>query len=811
MARDVVIMMDPAEQEALRSGGVLPVGMFRSFDDLANGNVEDGKRFVFLWPHLPDYGLPEPGRTLSLPELMGLPNAGEEELVSEAYIARLFGKLLVHVAFLEPKGALKDRQATFTGRRSTFDTIDSVLEWSDRLDEAVKARLYEEQARQINHVLVLVARGGQVAVTDEEVAKLRSRFSTVGNMRACYFLDYNLEVEDGDHLLHSTHVWPIMLGRLFLRFLLDGSTGSAQDGFLAPGFHLWRAMEFRFEYPEAELDELLSDKLKDVYAKICQVSATNAEADADTAADVSGDECGFGEQPELGNPSGADDSGGSWVTFPSRQYAAGMGDDRRWWKAIAGFRDDFRRIESHRDVLKDLTQGFAGRNSCVRIGDNDARSVQLSAAARVGHAVFSAVRRHPRNVFAAANEIELRLASLRKIDPMTAFRNWQSLVAKEKERASHKALLERTAAEFAEAQDHYLLRWVGMLAMLSVSLFCCLTVQRLVYSIGGSPIVSWALGGCPVVGALAAWLSIDWLHSRAGRKGLAELKAVGAEVDSLMVERCDQAFSAADSAEKDRRLIEKRNLFGSLLAVLKRIRRILDREIQSPSAVVFFHNEEDEKKKRAEKPDFAARQIAEFLSKTRMSDVLTDVGVRDLDAKRVRSEIEEYFGDKGNRVFVNRWNKWCQECDSTCQGNYPATSFVLNLRNFMQEVCDRVSAAMVDDLLDYHDKQGGGGMTVTLPESLTMLRGDSDYTYSSAHVDEEQVQASQSILFVSKRYYTAASANLANTTGEFGFSVRESDLFGRIPQYAFYYQDILVNPERDSNGRLGFSIKQFGT
>ena len=129
----------------------------------------------------------------------------------------------------------------------------------------------------------------------------------------------------------------------------------------------------------------------------------------------------------------------------------------------------------------------------------------------------------------------------------------------------------------------------------------------------------------------------------------------------------------------------------------------------------------------------------------------------------------------------------------------------------MQEVCDRVSAAMVDDLLDYHDKQGGGGMTVTLPESLTMLRGDSDYTYSSAHVDEEQVQASQSILFVSKRYYTAASANLANTTGEFGFSVRESDLFGRIPQYAFYYQDILVNPERDSNGRLGFSIKQFGT
>ena len=89
---NIVVIIDPAEEAALRGGGVLPQGLFRSFDEIRPDGTSPDDHSVYIWPYPVDYSKgSDTDEPVSLPAILGLPEAGDEELVSESYIARLFG------------------------------------------------------------------------------------------------------------------------------------------------------------------------------------------------------------------------------------------------------------------------------------------------------------------------------------------------------------------------------------------------------------------------------------------------------------------------------------------------------------------------------------------------------------------------------------------------------------------------------------------------------------------------------------------------------------------------------------------------
>ena len=696
MSQVVVMMESQSDREALQQGGVLPKGTFRSFDELADRRIVNGDGLIYLWPHDPGPMMDAEGRPSSLAALVGKPDVGEEGQRAEVYFSHLFGKTLVHVMFLDKKS----EEGDFIGRKASFDSLEKVRRWGARFDEAIRSRFSDEQARTINHVLVLVARGGQVSTTTDELSRflecLKDSSKTNGCLRTCYFLDYNLEMDDGRvPLFHSEQVWPVMVSRLLLRLLMAG--GWEENGkFLSPGFHLWRAEDFVFGFPEKKMSDIWEAQLRKSYAMLEEKAKTVA---------------GAGDSPEL-----------------------------------------------------------------------------------TARGVFSRVHEHPREVFACSRDVSTGIASMEDAcDPTVVFDAWNQVVLHERDRER----LERDEAlaqkAFDSAESHALSFSMGLMCTLSVVFFLGFALLHTAKAIGFPWPVAMLFGGCAAVGAFAAWTFLWRAHKSAAKEGEALRDQLARERREAENRRKESATDTIRKACDQERNLWRRNALGGIRKLLERVARILGREIQMPVATVFFRDE-SEAPEQLTSNDFASEQRSSLIEVTRhfSGDDANLVPLAGFDASdaftRAVFDSDENDGDS----FVGKWSRMTDAKDADRHGNYPARYFIPELQAFMRGFCDKLSGAIKRDILS---ARGANYYPQDLASFVSLPT--QGYACASAHVDVAHVQDRESAVYVSEGFLDPARAAAIDA-----YAVRGSEIFDRLRLYAFFFQDIRVNPMCNAEGKL---------
>ena len=817
---NIVVIIDPGKEAELRSGGVLPPGMFRSFDEIRPDGTPPDDHSVYIWPYPVDYSKgSDSDEPVSLPAMMGLPETGDEELASESYIARLFGSDVFHVVFLETDDGESTAGAGFTGRKSTFGSLEEVAKWSTRLRTAIEGRLSREQAKLIRHHLVLVASGGQVVTTKKAAEELDETLRENPSLRGCYFLDFNLEVEQNNLLMHSKYVWPIMVGRLLLRFLLENTQGTGDaavppadmagadanaetDSVRLPGIHLWQAREFLFGYPTDQLGKHWAASLKKAYKAV-------SESTSITQTVGSGGKLFNGKDPELQaffqDPGGPERvvperpprlevPGGSWDDAKVDPCVAWAHNDSRWAKVAQAAAEQFQKVLfalSHRAWLP---------------ADKSGTAVYHSPQALLTKKIFRAVDGNPAQVFFKANELEVKLGQKAATD--NPFTEWRKALEAEKKREEAKRAAAEAGKEMKAAQGHFVPHDLGILAVGSITLFCGSAIWLVGRALGASFGLSLMFASFVLLGALAAHLFVHWRHGARGREGLEAFVGMCNDVDEWMDRRNSHLFATVDAASKFRELSERRNAMAGNLERLRRVRRILDREIQIPAVSVFFL--EDETARKVPPAGEGKRQRELLNSRTvHLEDVLGSADFTVADAKSAALEIESHFPDapetRSEGRFFKAWGEWCRETNQGHWGNYPARYFIPKLRAYMQGLCDRVAVCLKNDVLDKRKERlrATGELPEVLRKRMELRTGD--FTYASAHVDFEQqdeLQGSE-VLYIAPRFREEGEDGLQ--TGD--LVVRVSRTFGVLPHYAFYYRDIPVHlgcEKSEGKGRLAF-------
>ncbi len=818
---NIVIMINHLEEEALRHSGVLPPGMFRSFDEIGPDGLPPDDHSLYIWPYAIDYSLgADSDIPPSLPAMMGLPEAGDEELVSESYIARLFGADVFHVVFLETETGEATEGTGFTGRKATFGSLAAVTSWGERLKMAIEGRLSAEQAKLIRHHLVLIARGGQIVTTQEEADKLQAALEDNPNLHGSFFLDYNLEVEQSNILLHSTHVWPIMVGRLLLRFLLENTQESAEEAAMASrtmadvsetggmgqddsvcgkGLHLWRAEEFLFDYPFEKLGDQWRASIETAYKAVSEsTSITQTENSGGKAFNGKDVELQsfFAPPPKLeraipDRPGTLAVPTGSWDDVSVDKCLAWARNDNRWNDGFKNAAAKFHQVLfalSHRTWLSE--QGSSN-------------AVYYSPQAFLTKKIFRSVDTNPAQIFFKANQIEANLSS--KVALGNPFEKWRDALAVEKQRREAKKTVEAAANDMKAAQSHFVPIDVGMMAVAAISLFCGFSIHRIVLALGGSFIFSICLSACAFFGAIGACVLIHWLHGARGKEALAYFVGMCNDVDTFMEKRNEQLFATIDAAAAYREVSERRKAMSGNLERLNRIRRILSREIQTPAVSVFFI---DGKTKPDSIRDERKRQMDLLLSRTRHVEGL-DGEFAATDAVQAKNEVDKFFPfdpvRRDGGVFFLNWKDWCSKSDRGHWGNYPARYFIPRLRRFMQMMCDHVSAKLKEDVLDKRKKQQlikqNANENEELPTSLKTEMEDSrrtGFTYASAHVDYENIQGVKcETLYIAPRFLDAMRADSNDLI------VKTSRTFSVLPHYALYFEDIPVRMSCQVRGDSG--------
>ena len=136
-ASNLVVLIHPSRQEALRNCGVLPAGLFKDFDDLVQDHGSRGVNdAVYLWPAEIDYRKGEESGT-SFPALFGLPDKGDEGQWAEFKLSHLFRSTVLHIVFIGKKEEAEHAE--------NIDDISEILNWVERLDRTTEKRFSEEQ------------------------------------------------------------------------------------------------------------------------------------------------------------------------------------------------------------------------------------------------------------------------------------------------------------------------------------------------------------------------------------------------------------------------------------------------------------------------------------------------------------------------------------------------------------------------------------------------------------------------------------------------------------------------------------------
>ena len=690
MEKPFVIITHKTDREALRKCGVLPEGLFHTFEVNSNGllseEAESGLPPVYLWPYDLRYEgvVNDGGEGLYMPDVPGFfglesPVDDAAKRHNERLIAGLLGCVMIHVVFLDERR--KERGY------AEFGSFEEIVDWGVSLRKALNVRFKNEEVLQsMESVLVIVARGEQVSLRASDVERFndcvqqnRSDVYAQGAssdpecrqrkiFKSCYFLDYNLCVRDSRELYHSAEIWDVMVGRLILAFLL--SRKSKVRWWQVPGLKLWRTLDC-----VSEIDEKSDKRLVDDMLAKANIAVQDLVADADLMEGLAllhaNPTVRFPLEKELEPEDGA-----SWRKSPSggwSEYDTGACAEKTC------------SLERWKSSLEDIRRAMPGWKI----------SYGQQADTRDSKAVFRVAHMAPGNLLNAERGIYAKIQKSSIVDNRNPRRDWCTLVAAEQKRVKAAAKVKTDAPKLAAAQRHY----VGFgLAAIIVAAVCAAMGGAIYYlmhtvcSLLALKTPAWLLTlfffSFVLLGSVSAALLFCICHARAGRRGFSTLVKESEHVDVKMKERDGVARRLLTNAMLMRdKLVLRAHRFRTW-ALLKRTRDILLTELQPAVS-----ERTEEVPDAVAKPDHAERNSVRdtFLKRTRKAFGPYSITMKEDLRARLDGLVAQWWSENadGNRVsrpqarnFSELWHTLCLE-DQELAGYFPARLFAWKIREFV--------------------------------------------------------------------------------------------------------------------------------
>lgn len=801
MGDPLVVFIPEKDREALKGGGVLPPGWFRDAGEMSAG--EGGGR-VWLWTQTPEdadpaapEGPPHPG------VLLGLPCATDSDRrLAERRVAKLFGAWVVHVVFLDGD------PGTDPGKVGVAPLLKRA-EWVVRLTESIRYWFAEEQVRNIHHVAVVVARGGPVCLSEDEFGKIQKAMGLedgesgktkqdTGEERtftACFFADHRIETERGRDALHSACLWPVLTGRLLMRFLvtLETQPHPEDNDIFTAGVHLWKSAELTFEYPMQVLEARLENDLPRLYGALEGLGngLGGGGGDAGGEGTVEPPAVFPGLAISLGTPAGgraADMAGKAedWHEVPVGEILEKKLDDANWDGARARARADFAEKE---------------RTGFGQAEDGTAEYAPQTA--------FREVDRTP-----AAIEGELRRVRDGEIPLGTGdvYGEWLGVVRAEEERQAAKKTLRGAAVELEKAQRHYVTPPYGVSAAAAVSAAAGYALFWAFWALGGN--AAWPLAaGCAALvaaGAFVGWATITHVHRQAGREALAEFLALAEGVDNAMNSRHLAAVKTVKTAETNHRALLRGEAREALARLLERVKRIVSTELQTPPLDATLRQDgadgEDGGTEGEARTREAREQLETYLRETRWSEEAHG-GAAGGDGggavgERVEALIQAAAADEGPESFTQFWQDLCRRTDTPREGNLPATVVIPEIRRWMEGLVGKLLDAQQMDFREETAEPGRGRASRLLPRAgAARVDAGDGFTWASAHVDQPEGSYNEKLF-----YFTKCPEDEHPPIPELTrVTVVPVPGMSGLPQAALYWMDIRLHGfKREKDGRLAF-------
>jgi hypothetical protein len=791
--KPIVVLTPKAEREALRSCGTLPAGFFRMFGcDSASGPGVPAASVpaIYLWEHEIDYKRGEvlaariEERPADIPVFFGMQDSADDDQrqANEVEITRLLDSVVVHVVFLD------NREGDGRGY-AEFRSFAEIADWSRHFNKVLSIRFPNEYLlRNTENVLVIVARGEQVKVSREELAAFNGCIGEVKAFKSCYFLDYNLGVDESRELFHSRAVWNVMVGRLLLGFLLSrvtsGTANSSKPFWLRPGVKIWRAAECVVEVSADFIEKQVGDALAKAYKRVQAL----VDSEKQVVMEFGTEEPLPGLKIEELKPSGSAEwemPSGGWSDFPGEACAVAVANPARWDDALETARQSIDEWKRKQPVL-----------ACD--GEREARGS------------FDCVHEKPGQVFSLTKKLFGALAqdraSAKECGSDALEQRWNAVVQAEQARRAMIGRAQNEARELRRAQNHYVGMGFGLVVVAAVSALCGWVLSQLISGIGGSIVYSIWLASATALGSFGVFCLVLFLHWRAGRKGAEAFIETCKTADRQMQirhERVKAIIEAAICAKARRRRLNTRFRAWTLL---ERIKSVVITEIQ-PAAALVDHLEPTESG--GVSPESSAGRRSAFIAMTRkpissLNPVLGD------DAKNDQ-EVESWWGAKpkdGDENFRVLWSRLCK-LDKTSTGHLPVSVFVPKIREFVSRFTARIHCLAVAGVIHENQEKVKGALLKWVNEDVlnSSVRRFVSGSIEAQH-DQEARQLPAIIFVQNKEQELGVDALILavqTDVGPHSYQIFPSDHLEFAGQLGFMYQEFTVEFDRnEQTGHLTF-------
>lgn len=745
MEKPFVIITPESDREALRNCGVLPEGLFRTFDVKSNGlrgdAGDDGLPPVYLWPYELKYdcGSDENQGELYKPDVPGLfglkpPANAAEKQHNERLITSLLGCVMVHIVFLDKAASEKGYAA--------FGSFEEIIEWGLSLRRALNVRFRNEKILQaVESVLVIVARGEQVSLRASDVEQFNKCIQQSRSdefvpdspscseqnqrkiFRSCYFLDYNLCVRDSRELYHSDLIWDVMIGRLLLAFLL--SRNDRVRWWQVPGIKLWRTFDCVSEI-DAKSDKRLVDEMMAQANRAVQDLVADADALDGLSLMHASPSVKFPMEDKSLEP--ADSGKTSWREPPPEGWSEY--DTKACVENTCG-------LSRWLPALEDVRRTLPGWKI----------SYGRQADTHDSKAVFRMVHLAPGNLLKIVRGIFSKLQRSSVVDNRDPKRDWSSLVATEQKRVEASKSVKKDAPELEKAQRHYVGFGVSAVIVAAVCATLGASVYYLVHTMCGlfaikTPdwLISLFFFVFIFIGSVAAAALFFFCHARAGRRALSVLAKESEHVDAMMQERDGMArrLVAHGMLMRDK-LVLRAHRFRAW-ALLKRTQDILLTELQP----VVARRIEGNVAGRSSPGQIEQERVREtFLKRTRNSfgpyRITMDEALRmGLDRLVAQWWSENDTGRSVSiadaRSFLELWRGLCAE-DQELAGYFPARLFAGEIRSFVSRFTNAARMVARGAVVANHVQELRNGLLAWYER----LQDDNYYRYASGAVTGEHV------------------------------------------------------------------------
>jgi len=789
--KPIVVVAPKAERATLRNCGVLPVGCLRTFGAEHAGGKDASDHsgpVIYLWEHEIDYrrGADLAARIsdcpADIPVFFGMAESkdDDERQANEVAITRLLGCVVVHVVFL-------DNRLDAGRGYAEFRSFAEIADWSRHYSQVLNIRFpNENELRNTENVLVIVARGEQVKVSCEELAAFNDCIGRLKAFKSCYFLDYNLSMDGSSELFHARAVWDVMVGRLLLGFLLSqesaGESNSSETVWLKnSGVKIWRAAECVAEAPP--------DFIKK------QVSAALAMADKRvqsmmTAPDQDPLENGLLTEFKIDDvkPGGREDGdtpSGGWSDFPAEEYVGYIANSSRW-------------VEALKTIKQSVSEWKKKHSDLVSGGDGQIRKI------------FQSVHGEAGQVFALTKQISAALSQDRDAAKAcsldTLEEGWNAVVDAERNRCSLVEQAQSEAKELRRAQSHYVGIGFGLVVVASVSALCGWVLSQLIAGLGGSRLYSIWLASATALGAFGAFFLVMYLHWRAGGKGLEAFIATCRRADNAMQLRHNEAKALVENAINARALRRRLNMRFRAWTLLERIKSVIITEIQPATAWVDLREMEAFV---GDLPGSLEDRRKTFVGLSRKS--IGSLSSPNVNDEKYTKEVDVWWGkdrkENDGDNFCALWGNLCK-LDKVNAGHLPVGVFIPNIREFVSRFNARILSLFLADLIEENQQ--------TVKEKISEwvskdILNSSIRQFVSGSIDglhDRELKQLPAMIFVQNNEKALDMSELESAVerkGPHTYRLIPSDRLGSAGQLGFMYQEFSVEFDRDeATGHLVF-------